>query len=186
MNLTTHKIFNLCEHHNIQLLVIHLPSVKNNRTDCLSCLYPQHEWGIAHHIFKSINQRWGPHTIDHMATTVNAKLPHFNSHFWEARLEAVDAISQDWRGETNWVAPLLPSSPKSCTSSDTRRPTPWSSLQCGQGNHGSRTCCNFHPVPQSPSPTSQAPLSGKGIGPLSCCTTCGGAGQPSGSVATQN
>jgi hypothetical protein len=42
-----------------------------------------------------------------MATTVNTKLPHFNSHFWEARLEAVDAISQDWRGKTNWVAPPI-------------------------------------------------------------------------------
>ncbi len=107
MNLTTCKIFNLCEHHNIQLSVIHLPSIENNCANHLSHLYPQHEWGVAHHIFKSINWRWGPHMVNHMAMTMNAKLPHFNSCFWEAGSEAVDAISQDWCGETNWVAPPI-------------------------------------------------------------------------------
>ncbi len=107
MNRTTHKIFNLCKRHNIQLSTIHLPGVENNCADHLSCLYPQHEWGIAHHIFKSIDRRWGPHTVDRMATTANTKLPCFNSCFWEAGSEAVDAISQDWRGETNWVAPPI-------------------------------------------------------------------------------
>ncbi|ELR21969.1 uncharacterized protein ACA1_325410 [Acanthamoeba castellanii str. Neff] len=47
MNCMTHKIFDLCEHHNIQLLAIHLPGVENNRADHLSWLYPQHKWRLA-------------------------------------------------------------------------------------------------------------------------------------------
>jgi hypothetical protein len=42
-----------------------------------------------------------------MATAHNTLLPRFNSSFWEAGLEAVEATLQDWRGKNNLaVAPI--------------------------------------------------------------------------------
>jgi hypothetical protein len=37
----------------------------------------------------------------------NLQLPHFNSHFWEAGSEAVNATVQDWCGKNNWVVPPI-------------------------------------------------------------------------------
>jgi hypothetical protein len=72
MNSMMHKIFNLCKHHSIHLSAIHLPGVENNHADYLSWLYPQHEWAITQHLFHFIDQKWGPHMINHMATVQNS------------------------------------------------------------------------------------------------------------------
>ncbi len=91
MNRTTHKIFNLCQRLAIQISAAHLPREQNSQANHLSQLFPQHKWSITPHLFNALNQRWGPHSVNCMATACNTLLPHFNSHFWEVRSEAVNA-----------------------------------------------------------------------------------------------
>jgi predicted membrane channel-forming protein YqfA (hemolysin III family) len=52
LNKTTCKILKWCKQHNTQLSAQHLPGLNNSRANCLSHLYPQHEWWLADHIKK--------------------------------------------------------------------------------------------------------------------------------------
>lgn len=112
MNKTMRKIFAWCSDHQVQLTARHLPGLDNSRADLLSRLYPQHEWSLAGDLFRSLDRRWGPHTIDRMASARNAKLPRFNSRFHEVGAEAVDALTQDWSRDNNWVVPPIALIPK--------------------------------------------------------------------------
>ena len=53
--------------------------------------------------FKFMNQMWGPYDIDRFANHENAKLTRFDSLVWNPGCEAVDAFSQNWHGENNWL-----------------------------------------------------------------------------------
>ncbi len=143
LNKTMHKIFNLCKQLNIQLLVIHLPGVQNGHTDWLSQLFPQHKWCITPHLFKALNTQWGPHSINHMASTTNTLLPRFNSHFWEAGSEAVNATVQDWCGENNWATPAQ--DPRQCMTATIITPM-WS------GHQWYQDLCHLSSQPPVPIP----------------------------------
>ena len=56
-------------------------------------------------IFKQLDSRWGPHTIDRFASHYNAQLPRFNSCFWNPGTEGVDAFTCDWSKHVNWLCP---------------------------------------------------------------------------------
>ena len=43
--------------------------------------------------------------MDRFACNYNAKLPRFNSRFFQSGSEAVDAFCQDWRFNKNWLCP---------------------------------------------------------------------------------
>ena len=43
--------------------------------------------------------------MDRFADEQNTKLKRFNSLFWSPNCEAVDAFSQNWQGENNWIVP---------------------------------------------------------------------------------
>jgi hypothetical protein len=38
---------------------------------------------------------------------MNRKTERFNSLFWNPGSEAVDAFTQNWHGENNWLVPLI-------------------------------------------------------------------------------
>jgi hypothetical protein len=122
MNKMTCKILDLCETHNIQLTARHLPGLENSRADYLSQLYPQHKWELAPHIFRSLDKRWGPHMVDHMATATNSKLPRYNSHFHKPDSEGVDTLLQDWCHKNNWVVLLIALIPKVVSLLQQQRP----------------------------------------------------------------
>ena len=46
---------------------------------------------------------WGPHTFDRSADSRNTKLKKFNSKFWCPDIAAVDAFSQDWSKDNNYL-----------------------------------------------------------------------------------
>ena len=49
----------------------------------------------------------GPYTVDRFASSANAKLHRFNSLFWNPGSEAIDAVSQNWFSENNWLVPPI-------------------------------------------------------------------------------
>jgi hypothetical protein len=51
--------------------------------------------------FKNICQS----TIDRFANFNNKKLNRYNSLYWNPGSEAIDAFSQNWQFENNWLVP---------------------------------------------------------------------------------
>ena len=45
--------------------------------------------------------------MDRLACCYNAKLPRFNSRFFQPGSEAVDAFCQDWRFNNDWLYPRV-------------------------------------------------------------------------------
>ena len=55
---------------------------------------------------------WEPHTFDRVADSRNTKLKKFNSKFWWPDTAAVDAFSQDWSKDNNYLVPPIHIIPK--------------------------------------------------------------------------
>ena len=47
----------------------------------------------------------GRYTVDRFATDYNTKCSRFNSKYWCRGTEAIDAFTQNWTRECNWVVP---------------------------------------------------------------------------------
>jgi len=107
MNNVMCAIHQLCKSSHIQLTATYLPGADNMVADCLSYLWPHHEWQLAPAMFCHLDQRWGPHTIDRTASASNSQLPRFNSWFSEAKSKAVDCLLQDWSKDNNWATPPI-------------------------------------------------------------------------------
>ena len=98
-------IFNLCLSNSIQLHTQWIPRAENDRADLLSRFVDKDDWSLNSEVFRDLDCKWGPHTIDRFASHYNSQLPRFNSRFSSPGTEAVDALFQDWSEENNWVCP---------------------------------------------------------------------------------
>ena len=65
------------------------------------------DWGITDTFIEFIDDLWGPHSVDRFASVVNKKISRFNSLFWNPSFEAVDAFTQNWSGENNFLVPPI-------------------------------------------------------------------------------
>ena len=81
-----------------------IPRSLNERADLLSRFVDKDDWCVNPSVFRLVDARWGPHTIDRFTSYYNAQLPRFNSKF-ASGCSGVDALVQDWSGENNWVCP---------------------------------------------------------------------------------
>ena len=67
---------------------------------------------ISEELFHTLNDLWGPYSIDCFACYYNTKLPRVFSRFWNPDTSGVDAFSQNWSGENCLLVPpvtLIPS-----------------------------------------------------------------------------
>jgi hypothetical protein len=80
----------------------YIPS-KENAADDPSRIVDRGDWTVQPWVFQECERRWGTHTVDRFADYLNAWVPRFNSKWWCPGAEAVDAFSQDWGPENNWV-----------------------------------------------------------------------------------
>ena len=92
------SIFNICCNHGISIEMEWIPRSQNDRADYLSRIYDADDWGLSPLSFHRIDLAWGPHSIDRFANHLNAKLPRFNSRFWNPGAEGIDAFVVDWAG----------------------------------------------------------------------------------------
>ena len=58
-----------------------IPRGLNQHADYLSKIIDKNDWMVSLHLFYMLEQRWGPHTMDRMASSTNAMLPRHNSKF---------------------------------------------------------------------------------------------------------
>lgn len=101
------RIYEMCQRHSITLEIEWIPRDINNVADYYSRNFDWDDWRITTWIFKLLNETWGPFSIDRFANHVNRKTFRFNSRIWYPDCEAVDAFSQDWKGDKNWLVPPI-------------------------------------------------------------------------------
>lgn len=101
------QAFHICIEYRISLDVKWIPRDLNEAADSISKLIDFDDYALSDVIFQQINSFWGPHTVDRFACNYNAKLPRFNSRFFQLGCEAVDAFSQDWGYDDNWHCPPI-------------------------------------------------------------------------------
>ena len=100
-------IFLLCLRQQIQLDVSWVPRDCNSHADFVSKIVNFDDYSVHNDIFLLLEDRWGPHSIDRFACGYNTKLPRFNSRLLQPGTEAVDAFTQDWSSENNWLVPPI-------------------------------------------------------------------------------
>ncbi|CAC5364708.1 unnamed protein product [Mytilus coruscus] len=89
------SIFSVCSQQGISIHVQWIPRSENTLADYVSKMVDHEDWGVSFEFFNFIDEIWGPHTIDRFASHRNTKLPRYNSLFWNATAEAIDAFTQD-------------------------------------------------------------------------------------------
>ena len=101
------SIFSICAEFAINLDIVWIPRELNTKADYISNIVDYDDWQTTFEFFNFLDSMWGPHTIDRFASVNNAKLDRFNSLFWYSTTEAVDAFSQNWNSDNNWLVPPI-------------------------------------------------------------------------------
>ena len=84
------RIFEVCVHHGISIEPEWVPRFSNEQADYLSRIVDFDDWSVSPHIFRFLDLKWGPHSIDRFADEHNHLLPRFDSRFWNPYCEAMD------------------------------------------------------------------------------------------------
>ena len=100
-------VYYACRDDRIDLNINWVPWEENLVADQVSKYVDFDDWTTSEHFFRNIDARWGPFTIDRFADHENAKTKRFNSLFWTPTCEAVDAFTQDWGHDVNWLVPPI-------------------------------------------------------------------------------
>jgi len=107
LHIIARSIFSICLNLGISIDIQWVPRTENEKADYISKMIDFEDWGVTNNFFSFIDKMWGPHSVDRFASNLNNKLPRFNSVFWLPYSEAVDAFSQDWSVEINWLVPPI-------------------------------------------------------------------------------
>jgi hypothetical protein len=107
LNGLVQEIFETCNQLQVTLRATWIPGVSNTVADWLSRQPDPNDWEVSHTAFLLLDHQFGPHTVDRMASSTNAKLARFNSRLHDPAAEATNCFSRDWAGENNYVAPPI-------------------------------------------------------------------------------
>ncbi len=99
------QLFAICVRSHINLDIKWVPRGLNTQADSISQILDHDDYTINDNVFRKLDSLWGPHTVDRFACCYNAKLARFNSRFYQLRTEAVDAFTQNWSYNNNWLFP---------------------------------------------------------------------------------
>jgi hypothetical protein len=99
------SISELCRVNKVGLFPEWIPRAQNQRADLLSKCGDSDDWEISFQVFQIFQEAWGPYSVDRFASFYNAKCHRFNSRFWCPKTEAVNALTQFWGADNNWVVP---------------------------------------------------------------------------------
>ncbi|VDI69108.1 Hypothetical predicted protein [Mytilus galloprovincialis] len=102
-----YDIFKFCSKERVIVQPIWVPRSENCRADFLSKMIDIDDWQTSPEFFEFMDNLWGPYTVDRFANFANSKLKRFNSKFWNPGSEAIDAFTQNWKNENNWIVPPI-------------------------------------------------------------------------------
>ena len=101
------SIFKFCLAYDIRLVPKWVPREKNTVADAISKSSDTDDWSIDNATFAMLNRLYGPFTVDRFADDLNKKVVRFNSKFHCPGTEAVDAFTETWSGDNNWLCPPI-------------------------------------------------------------------------------
>ncbi len=98
LNRVVINLHQFCKPRGITITAEYIKGVENVIADRLSREIPtmQMEWELDQTIFKEIDRRWGPITLDLFATQANRKTSRYVSYRPERAAIATDAFTLDW------------------------------------------------------------------------------------------
>jgi len=100
------SIWTVAVQNRIEIQARYLAGSKNTHADRLSRVNVAYEWELHSSIYRKLDRKWGPHTIDRFASCHNRKTELYNSRFLDPYTNGVDALAQtDWGEHNNWVNP---------------------------------------------------------------------------------
>ena len=99
------SIYSTCVTNSISTDIQWIPRSENEKADYISRLIDHEDWEVSGKFFDLMNGLWDPFTIDRFANFNNKKLNRYNSLYWNPGSEAIDAFSQNWQFENNWLVP---------------------------------------------------------------------------------
>jgi hypothetical protein len=99
------KIHDVCDSNGIFFTVIWIPRSGNAEADYLSRCFDSDDWSVNKDVFRYLNVKWGPFTIDRFSTHCNNNCKRFNSRWWVPGTEAVYCLTQNWFNENNRLVP---------------------------------------------------------------------------------
>ena len=86
------QAFHICLQFRISLDPKWIPGDLNSGAELISRLIEFDDYELNDVIFQGSDELWGPHTVYRFACNCYAKLPRFNSRFFQPGSEAVDAF----------------------------------------------------------------------------------------------
>ena len=101
------QIFFFCFENQCEIVVSWVPRDRNSEADEASRLTDFDDWGVKRTIFDLCVKKWGQITIDRFADNLNCLVPRFNSKYFVPNTEKVNAFSELWSGEFNWLCPPI-------------------------------------------------------------------------------
>ena len=99
------NIHHFCEQKGITIEPEWIKRSNNKMADALSRTTDSDDWQIQSWVFEYLDKAWGPHSIDRFASNLNTHCRRFNSRWWCPGTEGIDAFSQDWSNDCNWLVP---------------------------------------------------------------------------------
>ena len=78
------EMFALCVTNCILLEMKWIPRDLNAKAVCLSKIIDFDDYALNDDMFRMLDVRWGPHSVDRFACSYNTKLARFNSRFFSA------------------------------------------------------------------------------------------------------
>ena len=103
--LARRNIYSTCVTNSISIDIQWMPRSENEKADYISRLIDHQDWEVSRIFFDLMNGLWGPFTLDRFANFNNKKLNRYNSLYWNPGSEAIDAFSQNWQFDNNWLVP---------------------------------------------------------------------------------
>ena len=102
--------FEVCFENEIKLEMEWVPRRGNELADYISCIRDFDDWMINPYLFRFLEQKWDPHTVDSFAGEHKSQTPSVHSRFWCPGSEAIDTFTVNWGCEVCWLQPC----PLSC------------------------------------------------------------------------
>ena len=100
------EIRNWCICRNIMIHAAHLPGLENVRVDWESRhLADSSDWMLHQDVFRQLESKEGPFSIDLFASRTNTQLPLYCSWRADPDALAVDAFSTTWRDHSTYLFP---------------------------------------------------------------------------------
>ena len=97
------QIFSVSFMNHFELTAEWIPRKSNQRADLLSLFIDKDNWSIRSNVFRLLDAKWGPYTIDRFASYYNFQLFRCNTRFSSPCSLGVDAFAQDWSSPVSLI-----------------------------------------------------------------------------------